>query len=332
MNSSGGNIIITYFHRNLKAGYSINKVTQTIVSTIPNKREFYVPCVRIYGVLRNIWYVYKHRDKGGINHITGDIHYCILALIGCKSVLTVHDLVAIDYNGKSWIYKTFNKWFQFVLPLKFATKVVCISEETKRRVLKYTKRTDIEVIHNAVDPAIPTVLKNQSNNPYRVLVVGTRANKNLERTILALKGVECELTIIGRLSNKQLVFLDDCGIKYVNRENLSDQEIIDEYVNCDIVSFISLYEGFGMPIIEANKVGRPVITSDIPVLREVAGDSALFVNPMDVNDIHKGFLRLFEDSDLRETCVKKGLENVKRFVCSHIREEWMELYSEILRV
>ena len=84
-----------------------------------------------------------------------------------------------------------------------------------------------------------------------------------------------------------------------------------------------------MIVIEANKVGRPVITSDIPVLREVAGDAAYFVDPTSVESIRNGFLQLFEDANLRQSLVEKGYENVKRFDVNNIRNQWINLYNSI---
>lgn len=322
---------ITYFHRNIKAGYSINKVTQTFVRGIPDKEEYYVPCRRasLRDILRNMWFVYKRRDKHGINHVTGDIHYCILALIGCKSVLTIHDTVALHFAEGGRVKKFIQEWLWFRLPIRFATKVVCISEETKRCILPFTKRDDIEVIHNAIDPSFETKLKDESNPPYNVLFIGANPNKNLERTVLALKDIPCKLTIIGKLNQEQIDFLIQSGIDYIVKSGLSDEEMIREYEDCDIVSFISLFEGFGMIVIEANKVGRPVIASTIPVLREVGGDSAVYVDPLDVDNMHKGFVRLFKDVSLRQQCVLTGLSNVERFEVSEIRKQWINLYESI---
>lgn len=321
---------ITFFHRNLRAGYSINKVVQTIVSTFENKEEYYVPSLRTIGTLRNLWFVYRHRNKSGINHITGGINYIVLSLIGCKSILAIHDTVYMDFNKSSRHMRLYIEWMWLKLPLRFATKVVCISNETKRCVCNYTNRTDIEVIHNAIDPSFKTVLKDQAVQPKKILVIGTSLNKNVERTIQALQGLDCELTIVGHLSASQQSLLSSCGVKYRHRENLSDEEIIQEYIRCDIVSFVSLFEGFGMPVIEANKVGRPVITSDIPVIREVAGDSAVLVDPYDVEAMHQGFLRLMESEELRNRCVEKGLENVKRFDYALIRKQWVDLYKRLM--
>ena len=123
--------------------------------------------------------------------------------------------------------------------------------------------------------------------------------------------------------------LRESRVQYNVKTGLTDQQIVEEYKKADIVSFISLFEGFGMIVIEANKVGRPVITSDIPVLREVAGDAALFVNPTDINDMRNGFMALFEDAELRHSLVDKGYENVKRFAVDNILKQWEALYNSI---
>ena len=321
---------LTFFHRNLKAGFSINKVVQTIVSTFENKVEYYVPCVKTSGTLRNLWFVYRHRNKKGINHLTGGVNYCVMSLIGCKSILTIHDTVFMDFNRSSKLMKLYMEWMWLKIPLRFATKVVCISNETKKRICAYSSRKDIEVIHNAIDSSFKTILKDQSLPPKHILMIGTSPNKNVERTIQALQGLDCELTIVGHLTDSQRNLLSACGIRYRQSVNLTDEEIIHAYVCCDIVSFVSLFEGFGMPVIEANKVGRPVITSDIPVIREVAGDSAVFVDPYDVEAIHQGFVRLLESEQLRCQCVEKGLENVKRFDSIHIRKQWLDLYERLM--
>lgn len=323
---------ITYFHRNLKSGYSINKVTQTIIKDIDDKEEYYVPyCgASFLTILRNIIFVFYHRNVKGINHITGDIHYCILGLLGCKSVLTIHDTVSLDFNRLPTFKKKIIEWLWFRIPLMFATKVVCISEATKKSVLQYTNRKDILVVYDAIDPSFKTLPKIFNCTKPRVLIIGTNPNKNLERTIKGLNGIDCKLVIIGKIDKNIHQLLTNYNIDFENKFNLSDNEILIEYEKCDIVSFISLFEGFGMLIIEANKVGRPVICSNIPVLREVADGSALFVDPYNIDKIHDAFNLLINDSTLQNKLVKQGLENVKRFNDALVRHKWCDVYNNLL--
>lgn len=324
---------VVYFHRNLNAGYSINKVTQTIISHFDNKEEYYVPYYRITlkSLLKNLYFIYKYRNKKGINHITGGIHYGILSLIGCKSVLTIHDTDLYD-NTVLGLKKIFFYFFWYKLPLLFASKIVCISSETKRNVQRFTRRKDIYVIYNPVASMLKPQKSrdNDIKSNCRILLIGTNCNKNVCRTIEALGGLKCTVVIIGRLTHEQMKCLHVNGIKYENKYDLSDQAIFQEYCNCDIVSFCSIYEGFGMPIIEANSVGRAVICSNIEPLKEIASDAALFVNPYIVDDIRKGFIELIQNKELRLRLIENGKRNVKRFIEIEIAGEYKRVYDSIL--
>ena len=319
---------LVFFHRNHKAGYSINKVTQTIIRDISNKEEYELPNLgpSPIALMKNLWFVYKHRRKDAINHVTGDAQYAILALFGCKSVLTCHDTVSLDYRRLSFFKRLFFEWFWYRLPLRFATKVVAISEETKRCLKRYTNRDDIVVIHNAIDPLFMMCPPKKNSIPV-ILLIGTGDNKNLIRTFEALEGFKCHVVIIGVLSQEQRECLKNNNISYEYKSGLTDEQIVEEYAKCDVVSFISLFEGFGMIVVEANKVGRPVICSDISVLREIGGDAALFVNPEDVNDMRSGFEKMFNDMNLRKSLVEKGFANVERFAPSLIKKQWLRLYD-----
>jgi len=262
--------------------------------------------------------------------VTGDIHYGIIPLVGCKSVLTIHDIGLVDNAVNKTIKLKLMEYLYIRIPLMLSVKVVCISNETKRCIQKYTKRKDIVVIHNAIDPIFhrePYVFNEELPN---ILIIGTNSNKNLERTFKALLEIKCKVTIVGSISESQKIALKENNISYVNKTKLSDEELVLEYNKSDIVSFISLFEGFGMIVVEANKVGRPVITSDIPVLHEVAGDAALYVCPTDIYEMHKAFVRIISDGRLRNFFIEKGYENARRFEPENIRKQWIELYNSII--
>lgn len=320
---------IVFFHRSSDTGISIYKVTQTVIRNIDNKIEYRVPYsgTAPFNIIRNLLYVWKHRDKDAINHVTGDVHYCIMSLIGCKSVLTVHDTVTVDFQKHNYIEKKILEWLWFRIPLLLATKVVCISESTKKSVMKYTSRKDIEVIYNAVDPLFTEDTPLLFRNKPRFLFIGTSPNKNLIRCIEALNGINCHIVIVGRINEelKDCLYRNSC--EYENLTDLNDEQILEEYRQSDIVSFVSLYEGFGMIVVEANKVGRPVICSNIPVLREVAGEAALFVDPLNIESIRMGYEKLIGDKELRSSLIERGFSNVSRFDSKNIVNEWLRLYK-----
>ena len=115
----------------------------------------------------------------------------------------------------------------------------------------------------------------------------------------------------------------------INKMGLTEKEIIAEYNQCDMVIFCSLFEGFGMPILEANAIGRALLCSDIPIMHEIAGNSALFVNPEDVNSISNGLTKLLSDSKLRDALIDNGFQNVKRFSPEIIMSQWNNLYNSL---
>jgi len=103
-----------------------------------------------------------------------------------------------------------------------------------------------------------------------------------------------------------------------------------QYVECDLLLFASTYEGFGLPIIEAQSVGRPVVTSNFGSMEEVAGDSACLVDPYDINSIRAGILRVINDVEYRLKLVRLGLDNIKKYSIELISNDYVSLYDEIL--
>lgn len=322
---------IVFFHRNKNKGISINKVTQTIINEFLCKKEYYMPAEGSSPlcIIRNLLYIFRHRDKRCINHITGDIVYGAIALIGCKTVLTYHDTTAVDLYYGSKLKKWYRELLWYRIPLRIASKIVCISEETKKCLSRFTTRSDIYVIHNAVDNSITYTPRSYTcKEKYEVLIVGTAINKNINNTIEAMKDLPVNLLIIGNISREQLDLLHDSQITFENYINISDKEINALYGRSDLLSFCSFMEGFGMPVIEAQKSGCPVLCSNLKVLREVGGDGAIYVDPHSVQEIHLAAEKLLKSSLLREQLALKGLENVKRFSPQTIRLQWIEMYND----
>lgn len=121
--------------------------------------------------------------------------------------------------------------------------------------------------------------------------------------------------------------LQENNIDYSSCANISDEELLKEYNRCDIVNFPSLYEGFGMPIIEGQATGRVVVTSNLSPMKDVAGGCAVLVDPNDIQSLRQGY---FEAINHGECYIVKGLENVKRFSVETIARQYFNLIKNLL--
>lgn len=266
--------------------------------------------------------------KKQINHVTGDVHYLILAFRQ-NSILTIHD-VNSALNG-NLLKKIYIKLFWFWLPALFVKRITVISEFTKNElenIIPFAKHK-IRIIQNPVSSEFVETLYRFRNEKPQILFIGTKSNKNLEKSFEAIKGLVCKAMIIGVLTESQKSLLQEYHIEYENKSNLTFQEIVECYKNSDLVCFASTYEGFGMPIIEAQATGRPVITSDFGAMKEIAQNSACLVNPNDVNSIREAVIKICNNEAYRNQLIIDGLENVKRFQPDHIAKQYIELYKEI---
>jgi glycosyltransferase involved in cell wall biosynthesis len=162
------------------------------------------------------------------------------------------------------------------------------------------------------------------------LQIGTMPNKNIPGLARAVGGIKCRLRIIGRMTDDQVDVLNENGVDFENAFDLSDDELRNEYQQADIVSFCSLHEGFGLPIIEGQTMGRPVITSDLSPMIETSGRAAYLADPADPESIREGIRKIIDDEAYRNTLVEKGFENSKRYDAAAIAKQYEDLYNEIL--
>ena len=167
------------------------------------------------------------------------------------------------------------------------------------------------------------------NDIPRLLQVGTKDNKNLHRLFEALKGCKCHLHIIGPVNDDHRSLLKANKISYSQAENLSFEEVVDEYKKADIVTFVSTYEGFGLPIIEAQAIGRAVVTSNISPMKEVAGDGAVLVDPFSIDSIREGIITLIEKKELRLQLIEKGKLNIRRYSGDHVANAYLNVYDQL---
>jgi glycosyltransferase involved in cell wall biosynthesis len=271
------------------------------------------------------------RNRSDINHVTGDTNFLVLGLPHRNTILTIHDCGLLE--GKTglarWILQTF--WLK--LPVWRSKKVIADSEATKQDILKFTRCSKEKLV------VVPIVIKTdfvytpkEFNNTYPTFLhVGNSPNKNIERHAAALSGLPCKLHVVGKISESQIEVLKKEGIDYKISVNLSQEDMHKAYQEADILLFCSTMEGFGMPILEAQTVGRAVITGNITSMPEVAGDGACLVDPLSTEGIREGIERVWRDEKYRNNLIEKGLKNTRRFNPKTVAQQFEEIYEEILR-
>ncbi len=269
-------------------------------------------------------------NQGDINHITGDIHFIALLLKKKKTVLTIHDISSVlkFTGGKQKILK----YFWFTMPARRVKYITVISEFTKKELLETIKikPEKIIVIPDCVSPEIKFSKQKFNTEKPTILQIGTKANKNLPNLINAIKGINCKLEIIGQLSALQKSLLTENEIEYKNSYNLEYSEIIEKYQQADIVNFVSDYEGFGVPILEAQATGRCVITSNISPMKEVAGKGAILVPPSNSEALNKQIIKLINDTNYRKEAIKNGKENVQHYSAQAVAQKYFLLYKQLV--
>jgi glycosyltransferase involved in cell wall biosynthesis len=326
-------IKVSFIERKFWEFVSIEKVFRQISESLPEEDfecrfEQLAYGNSLYGLIKNL--VFFRPEEADLYHITGHIHYIALRLPPEKTVLTIHDLGFLRTARGLRRYvlkKLYLDW-----PVRHIKYITAISEATKKEIVRQTScpENKIRVIGNPYFSNL-SAGKKKAFDPERpqILQIGTAPHKNLKTLAAAIAGLDCRLDIVGRLDSADLELLTRYGIDYKNSFGLDEGEMLEKYRHADILAFCSTYEGFGLPVIEAQAMRTPVVTSRISPLAEVAGRGAVLVDPLRPEEIKAGILRLITDEPFRSAVVAAGLENIERFDPSLIAGKYAELYLEM---
>ncbi len=277
---------------------------------------------RIYNCFWAFW------NQGEINHISGDINFISLFLNKNKTINTFLDCYSL--RRLSGLKRIIYKYFWFYLPIKNSKYVTTISNFSKKELKKFINiNKKIHVVSAFLPDGNYKINRKIKKN--KILIIGTTKNKNLDRILISIKDIKMETIIIGKINKNQVKYLIENQIKYKNYINISEAKLINCYNQARVLLFPSLYEGFGLPIIEAQRMSVPVITSNISPMKEIANKSAILVNPKDINDIRKKLNKICFDSKLRKTIIKKGYINSLNFNPKVFKKQYFDLYEKIYR-
>lgn len=309
---------------------------------------------RVHAPKRKFWWLfglplYIRRHKLALFHGT---NYEIPMWDECPTVLSIHDLSLLLHPQTHLSHLVRRARFRLPLMARFATKVITATETVKQEIVEHLKVDPAKIAVTPYAPRHnfhPLALEDTEQTRVRfgiednfILFVGTiEPRKNLITLLRAFADVlrntdlHPQLVIAG-----QKGWMTDEISSYVNSENLSDRIVFTGYVSdrelralyssCAVCVYPSLYEGFGLPPLEAMACGAAVIVSDIPVLREVTGDAAMHVPPLDVPQMAQNLIELLRDDAKRARFSELGLTHSKRFTWEKTAQLTLDVYREIL--
>lgn len=323
--------ILFVFRDPLRGGKSVEEIYHGLMVGLEASMDV---CHFLFDDTKSI--IYNCRAIGKYNasiiHITSDLYHIVPLLPKAKKVITIHDLGRYkEFRGaKKWLYRLF--WIK--IPVAFSAAVITVSEASRLNIIEAIGHQQARKIHTIYNP-VPDIFK-FTPKPFNegkpvILAVGTGKHKNIETLIHATRGISCKLHLVGHLSETQMTLLKSVETEWINYPKLSYEAVRDLYVESDIVYFVSLHEGFGMPIIEAQAIGRPILVSRRSSIPEVAANGALFIeDPISVSEVQNGIQRLTYDSFYRDQLISLGRNNIRRFDFKKILGEYQVLYHKIL--
>jgi len=310
--------------------YSIEAIFDEVRYFMPKDFDYQIVIPPQYskGILNRLKIIfYANKCQGDINHITGDIHFVAIGLDKRKTILTIHDCRGME--AKSFFKRKMFLFFWLKIPVAYSTHITVVSEKTKNDVIKYTNcdPSKISIIPSTISHLFQRSDKEFNSKKPNILQFIAAPNKNALRVVESLSGISCKLILLGKTSDNEIFdVVKSLGIDYEHHYNLSLNEVVELYKKSDIVSFPSTYEGFGMPILEGQAVGRPILTSNIHPMIETAGEGACFIDPFDILSIRNGFLRIIENETYRDNLILKGFMNFKKHEPQEVASKYYSLY------
>jgi mannosyltransferase len=252
------------------------------------------------------------------------------------NIITVHDFI-YEYFSKG-LKKKLHLWQKFKA-IHNSDFIICVSKNTKNDLIKFlpdVEKKNIRVIYNGVSDNYFQI-KNEGNyqlpfikNSY-VLFIGSRAfYKNFELAVRSVSISKYSLVIVGsQLSNKEKIFLNKNmrALRFKYLGYISDKELNILYNNAFSLLYPSAYEGFGIPILEAQKSGCPVIAYKGSSVSEIIGDTSLLLHELSVKQILERF-DLLENDQKRMQIIDNGLKNAARFTWDNMYNQIIDVYQE----
>jgi glycosyltransferase involved in cell wall biosynthesis len=313
---------------------------RTVLEPSPNysiREQFHVPWV-------------LHRERPDVFHAP---HYVLPPAATCRSVVTIHDCIHLMFpqylpNRAAYLYARASMW----MAVRRSARILTVSEASKRDIMHFfnVRPEKIVVVHNAIDerfrqaPSEADVARvrerYQLDHGFVLYVGNIKPHKNLVRLIeaydlLRRRGFEdLKLLIIGDEISKLPALRRAVHTHKLHKHvrflgYLSDDTLAVLYRLAAVFVFPSLYEGFGLPPLEAMACGTPVVTSNLSSMPEVAGDAAILVDPYDVESIVGGMQKVLTNPGLSQELREKGIARARQFSWEQSVARTRALYQEV---
>ena len=258
----------------------------------------------------------------------------------CPTVLTIHDVR--DANSHVLPLRQLYR-FTWRNALARVDHVITVSRTMKSEIEALSAYVPVTVIYNGINQSFPCILNrtDHRNRCTQLLAVGhLEPRKNYLTLLNAVARIkkrkrDVHLTVVGRDGGSKdaieaAIHANDLTADITLRSDVSNTELANLYRACDMVVFPSLYEGFGIPLIEAMAAHRPIITSDIGVFREITEDQGCYFPPLDPEAMASSILQLVDQPLLADRLVEYGTARISDFRYEHLATQVTELYRQLI--
>ena len=325
--------------------YLSSEAADIDVTPAPNFRRIVTPVVAMQRAMRYAWEqavlpMQLRSEKPALIHSLG---YVIPLAASAPQVVTVHDVNFLGHSGRRTAIG--RKAFGFFVEktVKRASHIITVSEFSKREVVKYlhVDPARITAVHSAgrelTEPTAPaSSLLEDIPRPYIMAFSSLSAHKNIDRLISAFAKIAPDvphsLVLVGHLPEKG-------GVSATDHASIADRIIFTGFIpdadvdallrSASLFAFPSLYEGFGLPVLDAQHAGVPVACSSAAALPEVAGEGALLFDPNSVDEMAEALKRGLLDMDLRNRLIASGNENASQYSWDRTARETLAVYAKV---
>ena len=324
-----------------------HNVKEQINYDIKIKQNKFIP-YKVYNILTQKLKISHNFLMGTKSDIYHFFNFTIPKNIKCKVIITIYDTVFFSAPETMGDMKAISEY-------KYAAErsdlIITISESAKSDIIKHfnvdekkikivTPGIDLEKYsYNYNDIELENIRKKYKLPEKYILYLGTiEPRKNIERIVKAFKKYKKEfnddlkLVIVGKKGWKYeniMKLIESMGTDIMITGYIDEEDKIPIYKFAQIFVFPSLYEGFGMPVLEAMASGTPVITSNISSMPEVAGNAGILIDPFNENEIFEAYKKILLDKKLQRKMIQKGLEQAKKFQWKKSVEILEQIYEKM---